>query len=526
MTPNQNEQTEFDIVVIGGGINGTGIARDAAGRGYTVCLLEQGDLAQATSSASTKLIHGGLRYLEHYAFRLVRESVQERAVLQGMAPHIIWPMRFILPHHKGLRPGWLIRLGLFIYDHIGGRRSVPASTSVQLRAHPAGAVLSDSFTTAFAYSDCWVEDSRLVVLNAVDANRHGAEIRTHTTLISAQPDNNGWRLNLQTQDGRQQTISARLLVNAAGPWAVDVLHRAGLLDNQASLRLIKGSHLILDKKLPSEDAFLLQNTDGRITFMIPYEGRFTLVGTTDVDLDMSGLTGKLDISDDEADYLLNTINSYLRIPVSQTDIVASYAGVRPLFDDGSGQAAKANRDYHLKLDRYADAPLLSVFGGKLTTYRRLAESALGKINSALGEIRPNWTATAPLPGGDFASQSALLIQLQDKIRDISDAVALRLVRAYGTEVFSFVGTASCMADLGEQFGCGLSEAELRYLMKEEYALTADDILMRRSKLYLHLSNAQKQKLVSWLSAEREKRPASNTINQPVKTAQQRSGQNQ
>ena len=525
MTPDQNKQTGFDIVVIGGGINGTGIVRDAAGRGYKVCLLEQGDLAQATSSASTKLIHGGLRYLEHYAFRLVRESLQERAVLQGLAPHIIWPMRFILPHHKGLRPGWLIRLGLFIYDHLGGRRSVPASKPVRLKTHPAGAVLSDKFTTAFAYSDCWVEDSRLVVLNAVDAHQRGAEIRTRTKLVSARPDDKGWQLAVQTQDGQTQTLTTRLLVNAAGPWAVDVQHRTGFLGNQASLRLIKGSHLILDRQLPSEDAFLLQNTDGRITFMIPYEGRFTLIGTTDVDLDISQLNEQLEISEDEIEYLLSTINSYLHTPVSRRDIVASYAGVRPLFDDGTGQAAKANRDYHLKLERCAEAPLLSVFGGKLTTYRRLAESAMMTINSAFGETRPHWTATAPLPGGDFTYVDELLVQLKEKISDISDEAALRLVRAYGTKLFSFTGTASCMADLGEQFGCGLSEAELHYLMAHEYALSAEDILKRRSKLYLHLSPAQKDKLKSWLSAEQDKRPASKTLNQPAKTARQRSEQN-
>ena len=506
-TPDQNTQTSFDIVVVGGGINGAGIARDAAGRGYSVCLLEGDDLAHATSSASTKLIHGGLRYLEHYAFRLVRESLQERAVLQALAPHIIWPMRFILPHHKGLRPGWLIRLGLFIYDHLGGKRFVPASERIQLKRHPAGQVLGSAFTTAFAYSDCWVEDSRLVVLNAIDANRRGADIRTRTKLTSAQPDNGGWQLTLQTDAGEAQTLSARLLVNAAGPWAVDVLHRTGRVDNQASLRLIKGSHLILDRKLPSEDAFLLQNTDGRITFMIPYEGRFTLVGTTDVDVDMSDLAGPLDISDDEIDYLLSTLNSYLETPLSRDDIVASYAGARPLFDDGSGQAAKANRDYHLELSQPDGAPLLSVFGGKLTTYRRLAESALLKINSAFGEDRARWTADAPLPGGDFTSQEALADKLKEALADMPEDIGLRLVRAYGTEVFTLIGEAGCMADLGRQFGGGLSEAELRYLMAHEFAITAEDILMRRSKLYLHLDKAEQQQLADWLAAEQQKQSA-------------------
>ena len=507
MKTGQAEQNHFDLVVIGGGVNGTGIARDAAGRGYSVCLLEQDDLAQATSSASTKLIHGGLRYLEHYAFRLVRESLQERSVLQSLAPHIIWPMRFILPHHKGLRPGWLIRLGLFIYDHLGGRRTVPASQRIQLKAHPAGTVLSADFTSAFAYSDCWVEDSRLVVLNAVDACQQGAEIRTRTKLVSAKTSGGQWQLVTQPKSGQPEGITCRMLVNAAGPWAVDVLHRTGKPPNKPALRLIKGSHLIVDKQLPTEDAFLLQNTDGRITFMIPYEERFTLIGTTDVDVQMSELTGQMDITKEETDYLLRMINGYLRTPIDDSDIVASYAGVRPLYDDGADQAAKANRDYHLELSRPAGAPLLSVFGGKLTTYRRLAESAMMTINSAFGETRPHWTAKAPLPGGDFTYVDELVVQLKEKISDISDEAALRLVRTYGTKLFSFTGTASCMADLGEQFGCGLSEAELHYLIDNEYARTTEDILMRRTKLYLHLTAEQKQKLDIWLSTVQERQTA-------------------
>ena len=501
MRANQTDNAQFDLVIIGGGINGAGIARDAVGRGYSVCLIEQDDLAQATSSSSTKLIHGGLRYLEHYAFRLVRESLQERSVLQRMAPHIIWPMRFILPHHKGLRPGWLIRLGLFIYDHLGGRRSVPASQRLRLSQHSAGDVLNPAFTTAFAYSDCWVEDSRLVILNALDADRRGAEIRTRTQLVSAQSVDGIWQLKVQTDDGQTQTLRTRLLVNAAGPWAIDILHRTGLARNQTCLRLIKGSHLILDHQLPGEEAFLLQNTDGRITFMIPYEQRFTLIGTTDVDVQMPELSSQIDISEAETDYLLQMVNSYLRSPLSRSDIVASYAGVRPLYDDGAGQAAKANRDYYLELDKTAGAPLLSVFGGKLTTYRRLAEAAMVKINGVFGKDRPSWTADAVLPGGAFTSQNELVDQVKNSVTDMPDDVAWRLIRAYGTDIFTLIGSASCMADLGKQFGYGLSEAEVRYLMAHEYARTAEDILKRRSKLYLHLTPQQRDDFERWLAAE-------------------------
>ena len=493
----QAEHTHFDLVVIGGGINGAGITRDAAGRGYSVCLIEQDDLAQATSSASTKLIHGGLRYLEHYAFRLVRESLQERAILQSLAPHIIWPMRFILPHHKGLRPGWMIRLGLFIYDHLGGRRSVPASGRINLKTHPAGKVLSSEFSTAFSYSDCWVEDSRLVVLNAVDAARNGADINTRMKLVSASTSDGNWHLVVQAKGGQPHIISCKMLVNAAGPWAADILHRTGTAQNKASLRLIKGSHLILNRTLPTDDAFLLQNTDGRITFMIPYEQRFTLIGTTDIDVELSELSGQMDISAQETEYLLNMVNRYLDRPASLADIVASYAGVRPLYDDGDGTAATANRDYHLDMNQQAGAPLLSVFGGKLTTYRRLAETALCEINAALNETRPSWTASAPLPGGDFTGLEALIDRLVAQITDMPDMLAKRLARAYGTEVFTLIANAACMADLGQLFGGSLSEAEIRYLISHEYARTPDDILYRRTKLYLHLTKRETQRFYDW-----------------------------
>ena len=497
MKTSQAEHTHFDLVVIGGGINGTGIARDAAGRGYSVCLVEQHDLAQATSSASTKLIHGGLRYLEHYAFRLVRESLQERTVLQSLAPHIIWPMRFILPHHTAARPYWLVRLGLFIYDHLGGRRSVPASGRINLETDKSGNLLKSDFTSGFTYFDCWVEDSRLVVLNAVDAARHGAEIRTGTKLVSASISGEDWQLVVRPESGPSELLSCSMLVNAAGPWAGDILHRAGIEKQKASLRLIKGSHLILNRQLPTQDAYLLQHADGRITFLIPYEERFTLLGTTDVDVHSAALSGQMDISQEETEYLLNLVNRYLEIPLGQSDIVASYAGVRPLFDDGQGKASTANRDYHLELSKQAGPPLLSVFGGKLTTYRRLAETALTEINNALGQSRPSWTASAPLPGGDFTSFDGLVDRLKAQIADIPEQLARRLVRAYGTEVFTLTKQASHFAELGALFGGGLSEAEVRYLIEHEFARTADDILYRRSKLYLHLTETEKKRFSDW-----------------------------
>lgn len=517
---NSANSADFDIVVVGGGINGAGIARDAAGRGYRVCLIEQHDLAQATSSASTKLIHGGLRYLEQYDFGLVRKSLQERDILQRAAPHIIWPMRFILPHHKGLRPAWLIRLGLFLYDHIGGKQLLPKSSHVRVQTHPAGKILTDAFTTAFTYSDYWVEDSRLVVLNAMDAQNKGAEIKTHTKLISAKPRADegqtdekrvGWQLEVQNAKGESEALSCHMLVNAAGPWAMDVLQRSGGGGgaNQTSLRLIKGSHLIFDRKMPSEDAFLLQNTDGRISFMIPYEGRFTLVGTTDVDvsdrLDVLDAQGKIDISEAEIDYLLAMVNPYLQDPLSRDIIVASYAGVRPLYDDGSHKAAKANRDYHLEVSHHDGAALLSIFGGKLTTYRRLAESALTQINKHFDTTHPSrtahpsWTANAVLPGGDFESQQQLIDDLQTQISDMPEQVARRLVRAYGTKTYEFVGDATQMQALGRQFGCGLSEAELGYLVAHEYAKSAEDVLWRRSKLQLHLNDTEIAAVEAWLA---------------------------
>ena len=412
--------------------------------------------------------------------------------------------RFILPHHKGLRPGWLIRLGLFIYDHLGGRRGLPASGRIGLKTHPAGTVLSSAFSTAFIYSDCWVEDSLLVVLNAVDASRRGAVIRTRTKLVSAEAKDGHWQLITQPESGPPEEVSCRMLVNAAGPWAADILHRTGTQNNKAALRLIKGSHLIVNRQLPTQDAFLLQNSDGRITFLIPYEDRFTLIGTTDVDVQMSELSSQMTITDTETEYLLKTINGYLKTHVSRSEIVASYAGVRPLYDDGSGQAAKANRDYHLEASEQDGAPLLSVFGGKLTTYRRLAETALKEINAVLNETRPAWTAHVPLPGGDFTRPAVLEDRLKAQISDMPEQVARRLVRAYGTDVFTLAADATCLADLGQSFGEGLSEAELRYMMAHEYARTADDILMRRSKLYLHLTDKQKQHLDSWLSSEQQK----------------------
>ena len=490
------ENEIYDIAIIGAGINGAGIARDAAGRGYKVCLIEKGDPGQATSSASTKLIHGGLRYLEHYAFRLVGEALAERDRLLSAAPHIIWPLRFVLPHHKGLRPQWLIRLGLFIYDHLGGTSRLAKSRKLNFARTGLSGFLKSEFVTGFVYSDCWVEDSRLVILNVMDAQARGADIRIRTTCSQARVKGGVWALDLK-DDHSDSTIQARMVVNAGGPWALDVDQRVGKSDNLSSLRLIKGSHLILKRKMPTQDAFLIQNTDGRITFMIPYEQEFTLLGTTDVDVNDD--PGQLAISEDEIEYLIEMANLYLAQPISRDDIAASYAGVRPLYDDGKGDAAKANRDYHLKQTIQDGLPLLSIYGGKLTTYRKLAEAALKEINTALGENRPAWTADAVLPGGDFGAKTAeeLADALCAQISDMPYKVALRLVRAYGTSVSEVTSGASDMADLGLDFGAGLTEAEARYLAAHEFARRPDDVLYRRSKLYLHLDDTQIQSFRRW-----------------------------
>lgn len=484
---------DVDLLIIGGGINGVGIARDAAGRGLKVTLVEQADLASATSSASTKLIHGGLRYLEFFEFRLVREALIERERLLHIAPHIIRPMQFILPHVPELRPRWLMRLGLFLYDHIGGRKVLPASRSVRL-ANGAYGPLRAGLDHAFAYSDCWVDDSRLVVLNAIDAAQRGASIRTRTRFVSGRSEGDRWIA--ECQDAKtQQTfqIRTRALVNAAGPWVQQVLHGIPQAKVSGHVRLIKGSHIVVPRLFNGEHAFMLQNPDGRIVFTIPYQDEFTLVGTTDVPFE--GDATQVHISPDEVLYLCTTVNNYFRKTITPADVKWSYAGVRPLSDDESTNASKVTRDYRLELTETThDAPvLLSVFGGKITTYRRLAEAALSKLQPHLEFSDREWTDKTALPGGDFprADFASFLAGVQKRWSFLPPATANRLARAYGTRIEKILGKAQSMLDLGEHYGAGLTRAEIDYLIAHEWARSGDDVLWRRTKVGLHLNEAQR-----------------------------------
>ena len=482
---------DFDLVVIGGGINGASIARDAVGRGWSVLLCEQGDLAGATSSASTKLVHGGLRYLEYYEFRLVREALAEREVLWAMAPHIIWPLRFVLPHHKGLRPAWLLRLGLALYDHIGGRKLLPPTRTLRLRSDPAGAPLKPEFTRAFEYSDCWVEDSRLVVLTARDAADRGAEILVRTGCTGAVRESEGWAINLDGPEGCR-TVHARAVVNAAGPWVASLLGRIAGSNSASQVRLVQGSHIIVPKLYAHDRCYIFQNSDNRIFFAIPYEQDFTLIGTTD--LDYRGDPAAVRISTAEIDYLCDGASGYFKSPVTPEMVVWSYSGVRPLRDDGASSAQAATRDYVLELDAPdGAAALLSVFGGKITTSRRLAEHAIDRLTSHLPKPTgqaAGWTGKTALPGGDFPPQgfATLLAAIQARYSFLPDDLARRLVRAYGTRVVALLGDARCIDDLGEDFGAGLSERELHYLIDQEWARQADDVVWRRSKLGLRLKD--------------------------------------
>jgi glycerol-3-phosphate dehydrogenase len=486
----------FDLAVIGGGINGIGIARDAAGRGLSVLVLEQGDLAGATSSASTKLIHGGLRYLEHYAFRLVRESLAEREVLWRAAPHIVGPMRFVLPHHPGLRPRWMIRTGLFLYDHLGGRKLLPPTRVLDLRRDPAGAPLRPGFTTGFEYSDCWVDDARLVVLNARDAAAHGADIRTRTACVAARGVEGVWRLTL---DGGAEA-NARVLVNAGGPFVTDVLSTVVGHHAVTAIRLVKGTHIVVPRLYQHDRCYIFQNADGRVCFAIPYHDDFTLIGTTDEDY--TGDPAVVTPSAAEERYLCAAVSEYLRDPIDPASIVWRYAGVRPLRDDGASKAQEATRDYVLELQAQpGEAPVLSVFGGKLTTYRRLAEAAMAKLAPFFPGLPAAWTATAPLPGGDFPYDGAATLQagLQQRYPFLGAATARRLVRSYGTLAEQMLGNARDAAALGGTFGADLTQSEVDWLVRTEWARSANDILWRRSKLGLRLTAREARGLGDYLA---------------------------
>ncbi|KLI64384.1 glycerol-3-phosphate dehydrogenase [Aurantiacibacter marinus] len=489
----------YDLLVIGGGINGAGIARDAAGRGAKVLLVEKDDLAQHTSSSSTKLVHGGLRYLEHYEFRLVRESLIERERLLAIAPHIIWPLRFVLPHDKGLRPKWLLRLGLFLYDHIGGRKLLPPTRTVDLRQPPHGAFLEDRLTRGFEYSDCWVEDARLVALNCMDARERGADIRSQTECAALIRKADSWTATLRSSAGTQQ-IEARAVVNAAGPWVDAVLGQSTPDKPHENLRLVKGSHLIFNRLYDGDHAYIFQNGDGRIVFAIPYERDYTLVGTTDQSF--SGDPSGIAISDEESLYLCDAVNEYLKHDVSPGDAVWSYAGVRPLYDDKSSSNSTVTRDYVFELDKEGGAPILSIFGGKITTYRKLAEHALHKLG---GFADRSWTADEALPGGDIgASQFAgFLAEAKQRYGWFPADGVHRLARAYGTRIDRILGDATCLDDLGACMGGDLYAAELEYLVLEEFVIKPEDALWRRSKLGLHLDRHAHARVADWFAARKE-----------------------
>ncbi|MGF7159251.1 glycerol-3-phosphate dehydrogenase [Rhodoligotrophos appendicifer] len=498
-----------DIAVIGGGINGCGIARDAAGRGLSVFLCEKGDLAGSTSSASTKLIHGGLRYLEYYEFRLVREALIEREVLLRAAPHIIWPLRFVLPHHKGLRPAWLIRLGLFLYDHLGGRKLLPPSRSLDLRTDVAGRPLKPDFVKAMEYSDCWVDDARLVALTAMDAKARGADIRTRSELVAARRGAESWTLTLRDAGpGAAERIEARVLVNAAGPWVSRILSDQIGQTGHSHVRLVKGSHIVVRKLFDHDRAYIFQNADNRIVFAIPYEHDFTLIGTTDVDY--VGDPGTPTITPEEIDYLCTLANDYFVRPISAEDVVRTYSGVRPLYDDGASDAQAATRDYVLELDdAQGQAPLLTVYGGKITTFRRLSEHALEKLEPCFPGLPAPWTHEAPLPGGDFPvdGYDALVARLIENCPSCPAKLAQRLVRAYGTRAARMLEGVRTEADWGRRFGADLTEREVRYLMDNEWAQTAEDVVWRRSKLGYRMSAAEIEALDAWMRIARGLEPA-------------------
>lgn len=491
-----------DIFVIGGGINGCGIARDAVGRGFSVFLAEMNDLASGTSSGSTKLIHGGLRYLEFYEFRLVREALMEREVLWRNAPHIIWPMRFVLPYAKGLRPAWVLRLGLFLYDHIGGRKLLPATKTLDMRSDPAGKPLKPLFQKAFEYSDGWVNDARLVALNARDAADRGAIVRTRTKVVSARREGELWSITLEdARTKKTEAVKAKLLVNCAGPWVDHVLSTVIGQKDAHNVRLVQGSHIVVRKKFDDPRAYFFQNKDGRIIFAIPYEDEFTLIGTTD--RDFNGDPHVVNISDTEIDYLCAAASEYFAEPVRREDIVWTYSAVRPLYDDHASKAQEATRDYVLKGEGgNGQAPILDAFGGKITTYRRLSESMLEKIEGFLGKRGKPWTASAPLPGGDFPATGfdAEVNYLRQAYPFLDAKLARRLTRLYGTRARTLLGDAASLGDLGRDFGGDLYEAEIRYLMRNEWALTAEDVLWRRTKRGLHFNAAQTAALDEYMQA--------------------------
>ena len=521
-----------DVLVVGGGINGCGIARDLAGRGARVLLCEKDDLAAHTSSSSTKLIHGGLRYLEYYEFSLVRKALAEREVLLKSAPHIMWPLRFVMPHDPGMRPVWMIRIGLFLYDHLAKREVLPGSRTIDLRRHPAGAPLKPLFTKGFVYSDGWVDDARLVVLNAMDAAERGAEVLTRWRCVDARRGATAWQVRLQDEHGHTRDLSARVLVNAAGPWTAQFLSEHAHVPRAKSLRLVKGSHIVVPKLFEHEHAYIFQNPDKRIIFAIPYEGEFTLIGTTD--LEHHGAVGAARIDAAEIDYLCEQASRYFARPVLPADVVWTYSGVRPLLDDESGDPSAVTRDYLLELDSQVQAaaaataaagvpaaPLLSVWGGKITTFRKLAEEAADLLAPALGLARGAWTRDAALPGGDLsgwitptgkpdADFARFVDALRQRHPQLPAALVLRLAHGYGARLEQLLGDGR----LGAEVAPGLFEAELNYLHSHEWARSADDVLWRRTKLGLHFDSAQRAAVAAWCAAHWAAAPLSSPAETP------------
>lgn len=495
---------KVDLFVIGGGINGAGIARDAAGRGLSVVLCEKDDLAEGTSSRSGKLVHGGLRYLEYYEFRLVREALIEREVLMRNAPHIIWPMRFVLPHSPQDRPAWLVRLGLFLYDHLGGRKKLPGTRTLNLHRDPEGAAIKDTYKRGFEYSDCWVDDARLVVLNAVDAAERGATVLTRSPCTSARREGNVWKVTTQNSvTGETREFEAKLLVNAAGPWVTDVVNRVAGSNSPRNVRLVKGSHIIVPKFWKGENAYLVQNHDKRVIFINPYERDKALIGTTDIPYE--GRAEDVTADESEVQYLIDAVNKYFKEELTRDDVLTTFSGVRPLFDDGQGNPSAVTRDYVFDIDEKGGAPLLNIFGGKITTFRELAERGLHKIAKFFPQMGADWTENAPLPGGDMenADYEAFRNKMKQDYPWMPRSLRQHYGRLYGSRVAKIAGNATSLDGLGRHFGGNLYEAEVSYVVEHEWAQTAEDILWRRTKHRLHLTDEEQAAFTKWFEHQRE-----------------------
>ncbi|MBA8841077.1 glycerol-3-phosphate dehydrogenase [Ochrobactrum sp. RH2CCR150] len=492
------ETETCDLFVIGGGINGAGVARDAAGRGLKVVLAEKDDLAEGTSSRSGKLVHGGLRYLEYYEFRLVREALIEREVLLNAAPHIIWPMRFVLPHSPQDRPAWLVRLGLFLYDHLGGRKKLPGTRTLDLKRDPEGTPILDQYTKGFEYSDCWVDDARLVTLNALGAAEKGATILTRTPVVSARREKGGWIVETRNRDNAEvRSFRARCIVNCAGPWVTDVIHNVAGSNSSRNVRLVKGSHIIVPKFWAGSNAYLVQNHDKRVIFINPYEGDKALIGTTDIGYE--GRAEDVAADEKEIDYLLAAVNRYFKEKLRREDVLHAFSGVRPLFDDGKGNPSAVTRDYVFDLDETNDAPLLNVFGGKITTFRELAERGMHRLKHIFPNMGGDWTRGAPLPGGEIpnADYETFANSLRNNYPWMPRQLVHHYGRLYGARTKDVVAGATELSGLGRHFGANLYEVEVRYLVSKEWARTSNDILYRRTKHYLHLTEAQRAAFTQW-----------------------------